>query len=1225
MTAPIRSFAQSPAGRLAPGRALLLAGIADGAEGLVLADLARSITAGATAPAISLAVICRDGTRMASLARALAFFAPDIEVLEFPAWDCLPYDRVSPHPGVVAQRVAALARLAREKNQKKAKKEKKGRERAAVVLTTVNAVLQRVPPREIVARQSLSAAPGNLLPMAGVTQWLELNGFNRAATVREAGDYAVRGGILDLFAPGMDAPVRLDFFGDTLESIRSFDPETQRTTEELRALDLVPMAEFQITPETIRLFRTGYVAAFGAAGPDDVLYEAVSEGRRAAGMEHWLPLFHQHLETLFDYLDVPSSPSPRWGEGRGEGDRTSQLEPPPPHPLPPGGRERAATPIVMEPLAEEAAHERLAQIADYYQARRDALDQPGGGAPYKPLPPHRLYLAEAEWRERLDRAALARLSPFAAPEGAADTIEIGARAGRNFVAERAEPGTNVFEAVKRHVETLQSAGKRVVIALWSEGSRERMAHVLSEHGLFNLTPVASWPQALALSRSETALAVLGIDAGFETADVALISEQDILGERLVRPRRQLKRAENFIAEVTSLSAGDLVVHVDHGIGRFVGLRAIEAAGAPHDCLEIHYAQGDKLFLPVENIELLSRYGSEAAGAELDRLGSTAWQSRKARMKNRIREIAGELIKVAAERQVREAPLLAVDTGLYDEFCAGFPYEETDDQQAAIAAVLADLSSGRPMDRLICGDVGFGKTEVALRAAFIAAMNGKQVAVVVPTTLLARQHMKTFGDRLRDYPVHIAQASRLVSASELAKVKKGLAEGQIDIVIGTHALLGKTIKFKDLGLIVVDEEQHFGVAHKEKLKQLRAEVHVLTLTATPIPRTLQLALSGVRDMSIIATPPVDRLAVRTFVSPFDPIVVREALLRERYRGGQSFYVCPRIEDLAEAKSFLDKTVPEVRVAVAHGQMPSAVLEDVMSAFYDGKFDVLLSTSIVESGLDIPTANTLIVHRADMFGLAQVYQLRGRVGRAKLRAYALLTLPSGKRITPQAERRLKVLQSLDTLGAGFQLAAHDLDIRGAGNLLGEEQSGHIKEVGYELYQQMLEEAVMSLKAGISAPVADRWSPQITIGTAVLIPEDYVADLPVRLALYRRLAEIEDDRDIEAFAAELVDRFGPLPQEVEYLLQVVSIKSLCRRANVERIEVGPKGAVLALRDNVFANPEGLIAYIAKHPEGARVRPDMKVVFFDEWETPEARLKGAAGILRTLVGIAEKAARAA
>jgi transcription-repair coupling factor (superfamily II helicase) len=1176
-------LAKSPAERLKAGRPLTLAGVPDGAEGLVIADLARAIAAGKNAPAISVAVVCRDGARMAAASRALSFFVPDIEVLEFPAWDCLPYDRVSPHPAVVAQRVMTLARLARVT----------GREHPAVLLTTVNAVLQRVPERAVIAKQSLSVAPGNVAPMANIIQWLELNGFNRAATVREAGDYAVRGGIVDLFAPGMDTPVRLDFFGDTLESIRSFDPETQRTTNELRALDLVPVAEFQLTSDTIRLFRTGYVAEFGAAAPDDALYEAVTEGRKHAGMEHWLPLLHRRLETLFDYLP--------------------------------------ATPLAIEPLAEEAAHERLAQIADYYQARKDALGKDGAGAPYKPLPPDRLYLAESEWRGRLDASPLAKLTPFAAPEqepGGAQSLQSGdnviaiaTHAGRNFASERATPGANVFEVVVKHVSALQSAGKRPVIALWSEGSRERMGHVLTEHGLHNLAPVGSWPAALALPRPQIGLAVLGLESGFETTDVALITEQDILGERLIRARRPSKRAENFIAEVTSLAAGDLVVHVDHGIGRFAGLRAIEAAGAPHDCLEIYYAGGDKLFLPVENIELLSRYGSDQAGAELDRLGGTAWQARKARMKNRIREIAGELIKVAAERQLREAPRLALAAGLYDEFCAGFPYEETEDQEAAITAVLADLSSGRPMDRLICGDVGFGKTEVALRAAFIAAMNGKQVAVVVPTTLLARQHFKTFGERLRGYPVHLAQASRLVSAGELAKVKKGLAEGTVDIVIGTHALLGKNIKFKDLGLIVVDEEQHFGVAHKERLKQLRAEVHVLTLTATPIPRTLQLALSGVREMSIIATPPVDRLAVRTFVSPFDPVTVREALLRERYRGGQAFYICPRIEDLAGARDFLDKHVPEVRVAVAHGQMPARILEDVMSAFYDGKFDVLLSTTIVESGLDIPTANTLIVHRADMFGLAQIYQLRGRVGRSKLRAYALLTLPAARKITPQAERRLKVLQSLDTLGAGFQLASHDLDIRGAGNLLGDEQSGHIKEVGYELYQQMLEEAVMSMKAGITAPAPDRWSPQITIGTPVLIPEDYVTDLPVRLALYRRLAEIEDDRAIEAFAAELVDRFGPLPDEVEYLLQVVAIKSLCRRANVERIEVGPKGAVLALRDNVFNNPDGLIAYIAKHPAGARVRPDMKVVFFDEWDTPPARLKGATDILRSLVSIAERA----
>jgi transcription-repair coupling factor (superfamily II helicase) len=1167
----------SPADLLKPGLPLTLTQVADGAEGLVLADLARAIAARRDAPAISLCVICRDGQRMAQLARSLAFFGPDLALLEFPAWDCLPYDRVSPNAAVVAQRMTALSRLARVK----------ARDRPSVLLASVNAVLQRVPAREFVSTHALSIAPGNVIGMQGIVDWLELNGFTRASTVREPGDYAVRGGILDLYPPGMDMPVRLDFFGDALETMRGFDPETQRSEHDLGALDLVPVAEFQLITETIRRFRTGYVVAFGAASPDDLLYEAVSEGRRYPGMEHWLPLFHGKLETLFDYL--------------------------------PG------TALALEPLAEDAAIERFTQVSDYYEARRQALAE--GVTPlYKPLPPERLYLGESEWRQRLDAAGLARLSPFGVPD-AANVIDIAARAGRNFAAERAEPGANVFEAVAQHVQKLQGVGKRVGVALWSEGARERMSHVLADHGLHNLAPVASWPQALGLPKHTLPLAVLGIESGFETQDAALISEQDILGDRLVRPRRASKRAENFIAEATSLAPGDLVVHVDHGIGRFAGLQAIQAAGAPHDCLEIHYADDTKLYLPVENVDLLSRYGSEESGVELDRLGGGNWQARKARMKSRIREIAGELIKIAAERQLREAPKLTVATGAYDEFCAGFPYEETDDQLAAIDAALKDLAAGRPMDRLICGDVGFGKTEVALRAAFVVALNGKQVAVIVPTTLLARQHTKTFSERFRGFPVNVAQASRLVPHAELAKVRAGLADGSIDIVIGTHALLGENIKFRDLALMVVDEEQHFGVAHKEKLKVLRSEVHVLTLTATPIPRTLQLALTGVRDLSIIASPPVDRLAVRTFVSPFDPITVREALLREKYRGGQAFYVCPRIEDLAGAKDFLDKTVPEVRVAVAHGQMPPTVLDDIMSAFYDGKYDVLLSTTIIESGLDIPTANTLIVHRADRFGLSQLYQLRGRVGRAKLRAYALLTLPANRTITPQAERRLKVLQSLDTLGSGFQIASHDLDIRGAGNLLGEEQSGHIKEVGFELYQQMLEEAVLSLKAGISAPVADRWSPQITVGTPVMMPEEYVADLSVRLALYRRLAEIEDEGEIDSFAAELVDRFGPLPKQVEHLLQIVAIKALCRRANVEKVEAGPKGVVLAFRDNIFPNPDGLIAYIREQGAGVRMRNDPKnakaqqLVFFEDWPRPEQRLKGTTGILRKLAGIAERA----
>jgi transcription-repair coupling factor (superfamily II helicase) len=1130
---------------------LTLANVAEGAEGLVTSDLARAIAARKNAPAVGLTVVCRDGPRMAQLARALEFFAPDLAVMQFPAWDCQPYDRVSPHGGVLAQRLTTLARLSRLT----------GSDKPLIVLTTVNAIVQRVPARDVIAAQALSVAPSHRVPMDSIVNWLEHNGYNRTSTVREPGEYAVRGGILDLFPAGLDQPVRFDFFGDTLESIRTFDAETQRTLLDMRALDLVPVSEFQLITETIRRFRMGYVAEFGAPERDDPLYEAVTEGRRHPGMEHWLPLFQERMDTLFDYLD--------------------------------------GSVIAIEPQAEDAARERFKQITDYYEARREALEHPGSGALYRPLPPDRLYLTEAEWTRQLEDAALARLTPFAVPEGD-NILDIGARQGRDFAPERGDTSVNVFAAVVAHINALQAARKKVVVALWSEGSRERMASMLSDHKLVNLTSVNTWRTVQATPRNETTLAVVGLESGFETDAVALITEQDILGDRLVRPRKASRKVENFISEVTSLATGDLVVHVEHGIGRFVGLQTLDVAGAPHDCLELRYANETKLYLPVENIELLSRYGSDQAGVELDRLGGGGWQARKAKLKNRIREIAGELIKIAAERMLHEAPKFPLHQGTYDEFCARFPYEETEDQLTAINASLHDLDTGRPMDRLICGDVGFGKTEVALRAAFAVAMDGKQVAVVVPTTLLARQHAKNFGERFRGFPVNVAQASRLVRTKELTQVKKGITDGSVDIVVGTHALLGKTIKFKDLGLLIVDEEQHFGVTHKERLKQLRAEVHVLTLSATPIPRTLQLALTGVRDLSIIASPPVDRLAVRTFVAPHDPLMIREALLRERYRGGQAFYVCPRIDDLAEVKDFLDKHVPEMKVAVAHGQMPPTVIEDIMSAFYDGKYDILLSTTIIESGLDIPTANTLIVHRADMFGLAQLYQLRGRVGRSKLRAYALFTLPAQHKITAQAERRLKVLQSLENLGAGFQLASHDLDIRGAGNLLGEEQSGHIKEVGFELYQSMLEEAILNLKAGISEPVADRWSPQITLGMPVLIPEDYVTDLPVRLSLYRRLADLETDDEIANFGAELRDRFGPLPDEVRYLFKVAAIKAYCRRANIEKLDAGPKGAVITFRDNSFAHPD-------------------KLVFFQNWETPDERIEGTTEILRQLANLAE------
>ncbi|MGE4247658.1 MAG: transcription-repair coupling factor, partial [Parvibaculaceae bacterium] len=869
-----------------------------------------------------------------------------------------------------------------------------------------------------------------------------------------------------------------------------------------------------------------------------------------------------------------------------------------------------------------AAGSRQEQIEEFFEARKTALGQETFGAPpYKPLPTEALYLRPEEWTARLGEHAVLALTPFEVPPVPGQKVmDAGGRQGRTFAAERsADGGGSLYDSVRAHLEALKARGLRPIIAAWSEGSRERLEVILKDHDVQPIASAATWAEALSRPRDIVSTIVLRFETGFETDGLAAIAEQDILGDRLVRRVRKARKITDLVAELASFSPGDLVVHANHGIGRFEGLKSIEVQGAPHDCLFLTYAGGDRLFLPVENIELVSRYGSDEAGAQLDKLGGVAWQARKARLKQRVREIANQLIKTAAERALKQGEVIAPTEGLYDEFCARFPFEETDDQLVAVEAVLEDLQSGRPMDRLICGDVGFGKTEVALRAAFIAAMAGKQVAVVTPTTLLARQHFATFSERFRGLPVRIGQLSRLVGRKEAQEVRDGLTSGQVDIVIGTHALLASSVKFRDLGLLIIDEEQHFGVKHKERLKELRAEVHVLTLTATPIPRTLQLALSGVRELSIIATPPLDRLAVRTFISPFDPVVIREMLLREHFRGGQSFYVVPRISDLPRITEFLETRVPEVKFRVGHGQLPPTELEDIMSAFYERQFDVLVSTTIVESGLDIPTANTLIVDRADKFGLAQLYQLRGRVGRSKLRAYALFTVPANRILTPTAEKRLKVLQSLDSLGAGFSLASHDLDIRGAGNLLGEEQSGHIREVGFELYQAMLEEAVAQLRTGsATTETEEAWSPQISIGTSVMIPESFVPDLQLRMGLYRRLADLKEEQEIDAFQAELRDRFGPVPEDVNNLLDVVRIKLLCRRANVASIDSGPKGAVIGLKNGLFPNPEKLVGWITEQGSRAKLRPDMKIVIMRDWPEADDRLKGVRRTLSDLVRLA-------
>jgi len=1138
---------------------LTLAGVPAGFLPWLAADLARA--AHGTGAGGRAVIIAADEAAMRALQDTVPVFAPEVEVLSFPAWDCLPYDRASPALRVMAERLATLEKL---------QGKRKGPQ---LLLTTANAATQRNLTPFRIRQLTRRLAEGERIERDRLVELLQANGYQRTDAVHDAGEYAVRGSIVDLFPAGESQALRLDFFGDEIETMRRFDPADQRSIGKAGSFTLMPASEALLDEETVKRFRARYREQFGANATGDPLYQAISDGRRLAGMEHWLPLLEEKLATLSEHL--------------GEDDV-----------------------IVRDANTDGALEARHEAIEDYFANREKAMvAEPGS---YRPLAPSALYLSSKEWRGTVARRPIHLATPFQEPESD-KVIDFGVDGPRDFAPERTQ-GANVYEAVTKHVAKLRKDKKKIVLASYTAGARERLAGLLEDHGLKSLKPAESWQEALG-SRTDAALIVLPLDHGFTGLEVAVLTEQDMLGDRLVRRKKRRKSADAFLAELAALTPGDLVVHMEHGIGRYEGLTSVMVGKAPHDCVALSYAGGDRLYVPVENIDVLTRYGGAGDGANLDRLGGEAWQRRKSRMKERIREIAGELIKTAAIRATRPGQVAEADSTL-PEFVDRFPYEETDDQDRAIAEVLEDLGSGKPMDRLVCGDVGFGKTEVALRAAFVAAMAGYQVALICPTTLLARQHYRNFVERFQGFPIEIGRLSRLVPAAEAKATRERLEQGKVEIVIGTHALLSKSIKFKKLGLVIVDEEQHFGVAHKEKLKALKEDVHVLTLTATPIPRTLQMAMSGLRELSVIQTPPVDRLAIRTYVAPWDAVVMREALLREHYRGGQSFLVAPRIADLPDLEEWLRDEVPEVKAVTAHGQMGASEVEERIGAFYDKKYDVLLSTTIVESGLDIPSANTLIVHRADRFGLAQLYQLRGRVGRSKTRAYAYLTTPPERSLTEGADKRLQVLANLDSLGAGFQLASHDLDIRGAGNLLGDEQSGHIKEVGFELYQSMLEDAILEQKSG-AAERREEFTPQINVEAPILIPEHYVPDLDLRMGLYRRLGELEDRQGVEEFAAELIDRFGKLPSETQNLLQIVETKINCRKAMIAKLDVGAKGAVVTFAPSGFPDLAGLLDYVEKLKGAARLRPDSKLVISREWPTGEARLQGALQISRGLMRV--------
>ena len=1166
-----------PALLLRAGRRLTLGGLPAGLLPAFMGDLARAAAlAGGRA-----VLIAADEAAMRAVAEAAPVFAPDVRPRLLPAWDCLPYDRASPAHATVAERLATLAALLAPPS---------GPE---LLITTVAAATQRLLAPGVVRAHSRTLRLGDRLPLEALVADLGRAGYVRAETAADEGEFAVRGGLLDLRPAGETQLLRLDFFGDELESIREVDPGTQRSTGKRSAFTLLPVSEILLDPERVRRFRQGFLERFGAAAAADPLYQAISEGRRIAGADHFLPLFEDGLATIFDWL-------------------------------------APADLVITDSGSAAAATARFESIADYHANRVAALTNDArkfGAAVYRPLPPETLYLSSEEWEAALVGWPVHLASPFPPTDPEHDH---GGRPARDFAPDRvaAEAGqTTLYAALAARLSAALAEKRRIVLASYSDGARERLAGLLEEAGVPRLTPVAGWQEALgAAATGAIPVLVLPMERGFcqalaDGTRLELWTEADMLGDRLVPRRRKARAADAFLRDLRVMAPGELVVHEEHGIGRFLGLAALTVSGARHDTAALEYAGGDKLYVPVENLDVLSRFGSETEGVALDRLGGAGWSQRKARMKERIREIANDLLRVAAARATRPADVLAPDAQSYAAFVDRFPWAETDDQLKATADVLEDLAAGKPMDRLVCGDVGFGKTEVALRAAFAAAITGVQVAVVCPTTLLARQHAATFRERFRGFPLKVGALSRLVPLAEARAVREGLADGTLDIVVGTHALLQKGVTFRRLGLVVVDEEQRFGVTHKERLKALRADVHVLTLTATPIPRTLQMALSGLRELSIIATPPVDRLAVRTTVSPFDPVVVKEALLREHYRGGQSFFVVPRIADIPEIEEFLRADVPEIRFISAHGQMAPSEIEERMTAFCDQRFDVLLSTTIVESGLDIPNANTLIVHRADMFGLAQLYQLRGRVGRAKRRAYALLTTAADGTLSVAAEKRLQVLASLDSLGAGFELASHDLDQRGAGNLLGDEQSGHIREVGFELYQSMLEDAILAAKAESSGlkPPEDPLSPTITTDAPVLIPEAYVPDLALRMALYRRAAELADSAGVEAFAAELIDRFGRLPPEAANLMKVVEAKIAARAAGIQKIEAGPKGLLVSFAGTGFPAPQRLVQWLEAQKGAARLRPDQKLFLARELATPGHRLSGAVALARALAKLAE------
>lgn len=1088
-------------------------------------------------------LLTADSQSAERLQEELSFFTPDLPVLHFPDWETLPYDLFSPHQDIISQRIAALYRLPELKH--------------GVLVVPITTALHRLAPKRFLLGSSLVMQVGQQLDVNQMRGNLEAAGYRCVDTVYEHGEFAVRGALIDLFPMGSRQPYRIDLFDDEIETLRTFDPETQRSIDKVDSIKLLPAREFPLEKKAVTDFRGRFRERFDVDFRRCPIYQDLSTGITPAGIEYYLPLFFEETATLFDYLP-------------------------------------ADTQVFSLPGIEKAAEQFWVDARSRYEDRRVDPERPL-------LPPADIFLPVEDCFARLKNWPRVVVSQDDIEEGVGrlrfnakplPDLAIQAKAG--------EP----LAALRRFLEEYPG---RVLFCAESAGRREVLLELLAR---LKLKPKEfdSWP-AFTASKQRLGICIAPLDDGLLLEDLALVAESPLFGQRVMQRRRREKSrdgGDNAIKNLTELREGAPVVHIDHGVGRYLGLVTMEFDGQVAEFLALMYAEEAKLYVPVASLHLIARYtGSDDALAPLHRLGSEIWQKAKRKAAEQVRDVAAELLDVYARRAAREGYAFADPKADYSTFSAGFPFEETPDQQAAIEAVYSDMLSAKPMDRLVCGDVGFGKTEVAMRAAFIAVHGGKQVAVLVPTTLLAQQHYNSFRDRFADWPVKVEVMSRFKSAKEVNEAMQQLAEGKVDIVIGTHKLLQDDVKFNNLGLVIIDEEHRFGVRQKEQLKTLRSEVDILTLTATPIPRTLNMAVAGMRDLSIIATPPARRLSVRTFVMEQNNPTIKEALLRELLRGGQVYYLHNDVKTIEKCATDLAELVPEARIGIGHGQMRERELEQVMGDFYHKRFNVLIASTIIETGIDVPSANTIIIERADKFGLAQLHQLRGRVGRSHHQAYAYLLTPPRKQMTDDAQKRLEAISNAQDLGAGFLLATHDLEIRGAGELLGDGQSGQIQAVGFTLYMEMLERAVKSIRKG-EQPNLDQplgGGPEINLRVPALIPDDYLPDVHARLIMYKRIANASDEEGLKDLQVEMIDRFGLLPEPSKNLVRITLLKLQAEKLGIKKVDAGPQGGRIEFAADTCVDPLTLIKLIQGAPNRYKFEGATLFKFQVPMERPEER----------------------